>query len=178
MEKHSGRHRRRRQGWGEQVRWLLGAVLAALLCGPTDRSTRPAAEDRRPMPSRSARPGCEPISARTAAKERGHVPRPRSEKQPSATPVGVSAQRARALYTGPRGWCEDDDGVRGVRPYLARHEDRVVRTRTRGGLRANWCGETIGGRGLVASRPSNSGGGGGEFAELACLVRRWKAIST
>lgn len=52
MEKHSGRHRKRRQGWGEHLRWVLGAVLAAVFCSPTGQSTRPMAEARQPLPAR------------------------------------------------------------------------------------------------------------------------------
>lgn len=178
MEKHSGRHRRRRQGWGEQVRWVLGVVLAALFCGPTGPSTRLAAEVRPPLPSRRVRGDREPVSVRAAAKGSANVPRPRpGEEQPREAPVRVPPQRT--PYTGPRGWCEDDEGVRGVRPYLARHEDRVVRTYARGDVRANRGGEAAGGRGPATSSLSSPGGGGkGEFAELAHLVRRWQAITT
>ncbi len=181
MEKHSGRHRRRRQGWGEQVRWVLGVVLAALFCGPTGPSTRPSAEVRPPLHSRSVRGAWgdrEPVSVSAAVKERTDVPRPRSgEEQPREAPVRVPPQRT--PYTGPRGWCEDDEGVRGVRPYLARHEDRVARTYAQGGAQANRGRETAGGRGPATSSPSGPGGGGeSEFAELAHLVRRWQAITT
>ncbi|MFE9244693.1 hypothetical protein [Nocardiopsis sp. NPDC006938] len=51
MEKHSGRHRKRRQGWGEHLRWVLGAVLAAVFCSPTGQSTRPVTEARQPLPA-------------------------------------------------------------------------------------------------------------------------------
>ncbi len=178
VEKHSGRHRRRRQGWGEQVRWVLGVVLAALFCGPTGPSTRLAAEVRPPLPSRRVRGDREPVSVRAAVKERADVPRPRpGEEQPREAPVRVPPQRT--PYTGPRGWCEDDEGVRGVRPYLARHEDRVVRAHNRGEVQGNRGRETAGGRGPATSPHSGSGGGGkGEFAELAHLVRRWQAITT
>lgn len=160
------------------MRWVLGVVLAALFCGPTGPSARSAADVRPPLPLRSARKDREPASVRAAAKERTDVPRPRpGEEQPREAQVRVPPQRT--PYTGPRGWCEDDEGVRGVRPYLARHEDRVVRTSTREGVQANRGGEAAGGRGPEASLPSAPGGGdGGEFAELAHLVRRWQAIST
>jgi hypothetical protein len=178
VEKHSGRHRRRRQGWGEQVRWVLGVVLAALFCGPTGPSTRSAAEARLPLRSRSARKDREPASVRAAVKGRTDVPRPRpGEEQAREAPVRVPPQRT--PYTGPRGWCEDDEGVRGVRLYLARHEDRVVRTHSRGGVQGNRGRETAGTRYPAASSPFAPGSGGkDEFAELAHLVRRWQAIAT
>ena len=177
MEKHSGRHRKRRQSWGEQVRWIIGAVLAALLCGPTDRSTRPVTEVHRPMPSRRVRADREPAPARTAVKKRASIPQHRTgEGQPSTASLVVPPQRS--PYTGPRGWCEDDDGVRGVRLYLVRHEDLVIRTRGGEGTRAH-RGKTVNGRGSTTPQPPRGGrGGGGEFAELAFLVRRWQAIST
>lgn len=181
MEKHSGRHRRRRQGWGEQVRWILGAVLAALFCGPTGPSARPVVEVRSPLPSRRARGARgdrEPVAVRAAVEVHVDVPRPRhGEEQPREAPVRVLPQQT--PYTGPRGWCEDDDGVCGVRPYLARHEDRVVRAHSRGGVQVNRGRETADGRGPETSPLSAPGGSGkGEFAELAHLVRRWQAIAT
>ena len=177
MEKHSGRHRKRRQGWGEQVRWVLGAVLAALFCGPTGPSTRPVAEVRPPLPSQRVRGDREPAPVRAAVKARGNVPRPRLEGQPSAVPVWVPPQRA--PYTGPRGWCEDDEGVRGVRPYLVRHEDRAFRAHKGGGAQVNRGGETVDGRGSATSpSPAPGGGAESELAELVRLVRRWQAIST
>jgi hypothetical protein len=178
VEKHSGRHRKRRQGWAEQVRWVLGAVLAAVFCSPTGRSAKPVAEVRQPLPARRPHEGREPGQGRPVSAARVKVPQPRvGEAHTGTHPAGLP--RRRELYTGRRGWCEDDDGVRGVRPYLARHENHVVRAHTRGSAHAPRGREAVGGHGSAAAASASvSGGGEGEFAELARLVRRWQAIAT
>jgi hypothetical protein len=58
--------------------------------------------------------------------------------------------RPRKPHPSEQGWCVDDDGVRGVRPYLFR-ESNEVRRRER----------------------TAAVGGPGEFDELAGLVRTW-----
>ena len=170
VEKHSGRHRKRRQGWGEHLRWALGAVLAAVFCSPTGQSSRPVVEVRKPLSARRLVEGREPDPGWPAGQVRTQVPRPRdgaAYKGPHAT----APARRRGLYTGRRGWCEDDDGVRGVRLYLAVHEKNQHARRQ---VKA------------VPPAPRHEGsvpgaaGGGGEppldMSDLAAVVRQWQAL--
>ncbi len=179
VEKSIGRHRKRRRGWGEHVRWMLGAVLTAMFCGPASRTVppRPEPEARRPRPDRRARPDWEatsgpPVGGKPRAASRTHT-----ESGTGGDVAVVPSQRN--PYPGRRGWCVDDDGVCGVRPYLARAEERYLRGHT----------ETTVGAGhgdLLAAvhepapvpAPVPEGGGAGEFAELARLVRDWQAMTT
>ncbi len=171
MEKHSGRHRKRRQGWGEHLRWLLGAVLAAVFCGPTGQSTRPVVEVRQPLPGRRSPQGREPVLDGTAGQVRVKVPQPRTGEPHKGTRAAGPPQQE-GLYTGRRGWCEDDDGVRGVRLYLAvheknRHAQRRVKTVPPAPRQE-------------VSAPVASGAGGGEppvdMSDLAAVVRQWQAL--
>lgn len=99
------------------------------------------------------------------------VPRPRTE----AADVGSHAaglSPRRELYTGRRGWCEDDDGVRGVRLYLAVHEkNQHARRRTKTVPSAPRQED---------SDPEPMGAGGGEapldMSDLAAVVRQWQAL--
>ncbi|WP_285728790.1 hypothetical protein [Nocardiopsis sp. ATB16-24] len=153
MEKPSGRHRKPVRGWAQQVQWLFGAVLAAVLCSSVDARR----QERRPLPaSRSgvrehprslpgtgtAVPGVQRLrsgSALAAARHPRPVPRP------------VRVPRPREPHPSEQGWCVDDDGVRGVRPYLFHRPGQAPHS-----------GEQV---------PA----GPGEFDELAGLVRTWLA---
>jgi hypothetical protein len=123
VEKSSGRHRKRRQGRGEHMRWVLGAVLAAVFCSTPVRNVPPVPKVRRPLPARR------PQTERATVSRRGPGENPGSSSK--AWPRGgggtwpVAVPRPRVPYAGRRGWCVDDEGVRGVRPYLAREEERV-----------------------------------------------------
>ncbi len=184
MEKCSGKHRKRRQGWGEQVRWVLGAVLAAVFCPPTSRTAPPTPEPetRQARPERDARADWEAASTRSVTEKPGSAPCVQAE---SGTRGGAAAvPRPRMPYTGRRGWCVDDDGVRGVRPYLAREEERFLHAHTGAPVGANHAVHAD----LLATvhepapvsvpSPVAEGGEEGEFAELARLVRRWQAVTT
>jgi hypothetical protein len=151
VEKPSGRHRKPVQGWAQQVRWLVGAVLAAVLC--SNVSTR---QEGHPLPSRrtgSLECGRSLPRSRGAATQ---ADRPRRESARCAASSGnpgsgpVKVPRPRKPHPSEQGWCVDDDGVRGVRPYLFR-ESNEARRRER----------------------TAAVGGPGEFDELAGLVRTW-----
>ncbi|MBB5494234.1 hypothetical protein [Nocardiopsis metallicus] len=64
--------------------------------------------------------------------------------------------RPREPHPSDRGWCVDDDGVRGVRPYLF-HPPTVEEALLRG----------------EGSRSPE-----GEFDELAGLVRTWLSLAS
>src|SRR5699024_3681237 len=171
VEKHSGRHRKRRQGWGEHLRWVLVAVLAAVFCSPTGQSPQPVAEARQPLPARRLVGGRAPDRGRTVSQVRMQVPRPRTGKVHAGTHTAAPPHQ-RALYTGRRGWCEDDDGVRGVRLYLAVHEkNQQARRRARAVPPAPRRGGSV---------PGGAEAGGGEppldMSDLAAVVRQWQAL--
>lgn len=155
MEKPSGRHRKPVRGWAQQVRWLFGAVLAALLCSAVD-----ARQERRPLPSprSSTREQMSPLPrVRNAVPEArgprpGSAPAPAQPTRPISGPVRVP--RPRRPHPSEQGWCVDDDGVRGVRPYLFHHPGGVPDRRERV---------------AVVKEP-------GEFDELAAAVRTWLDI--
>lgn len=174
MEKHSGRHRKRRQGWGEHLRWALGAVLAAVFCSPTGQSTRPVAEVRQPLPVRRVPQGREPGLGGTAGQVGVKVPRPRAGHARTSTHAAGPPPHQRALYTGPCGWCEDDDGVRGVRLYLAAHEKNQHAQR-----RTKAVPPVPRQKGSAPGR-AGAGGGSGEppldMSDLAAVVRQWQAL--
>ena len=171
VEKHSGRHRKRRQGWGEHLRWILGAVLAAVFCSPTAQRARTVAEVRQPLSARRPDGGREPDLGRPAGQVRVQVPRPRAGEARTG-PHTAGPPHRRALYTGRRGWCEDDDGVRGVRLYLAVHEKNQHARR-----RAKPVPPAPRREGPV---PGATGGSGAEplldMSDLAAVVRQWQAL--
>ena len=171
MEKHSGRHRKRRQGWGAHLRWALGVVLAVLFCSPTGRSARLAVEVRPPLSAWRPDGGREPDLDRVVGQVRVKVPRPRTGEARTGTRTAGPPHR-RELYTGRRGWCEDDDGVRGVRLYLAVHEkNQHVRRRAKPVSPAPRREGTV---------PGATGAGGAELpldmSDLAAVVRQWQAL--
>lgn len=172
MEKHSGRHRKRRQGWGEHLRWVLGAVLVAVFCSPTGQSTRPSGEVRQPLPARRSPQGREPGLGGTAGKKGVKVLRPRAGQASTSTHVAGPPSHQRELYTGRRGWCEDDDGVRGVRLYLAVHEKNQHAQRRAKTVPPAPRQEVL--------APVASGADGGEppvdMSDLAAVVRQWQAL--
>ncbi|MEU5857222.1 hypothetical protein ABZ799_17990 [Nocardiopsis dassonvillei] len=155
MEKPSGRHRKPVRGWVQQVRWLFGAVLAALLCSAVD-----VRQERRPLPSPHRRaleqdrpsPRTRPVTTPAKRARPGDVPFGTPQTRPVPGPVRVP--RPRRPHPSEQGWCVDDDGVRGVRPYLFHHSDGVPDRKERV---------------AVASGP-------GEFDELAAAVRTWLDI--
>ncbi len=171
MEKHSGRHRKRRQGWGEHLRWVLGAVLAIVFCSPTGHRVRRVVEVRQPLPGRRPAQGREPGLARSAGEVRVKASQPRSGEPHTGTRAAGPPPR-RELYTGRRGWCEDDDGVRGVRLYLAVHEkNRHAQRRVKSVPPAPR---------REVSAPAAWGPGEGEppldMSDLAAVVRQWQAL--
>ena len=171
MEKHSGRHRKRRQGWGEHLRWALGAVLAAVFCSPTTQSSRPVAEVRQPLSARRPAGGRAPDPGRAASQVRTQVPRPRDGAAHTGKHATAPA-RQRALYTGRRGWCEDDDGVRGVRLYLAVHEkNQHARRRAKPVPPEPRRGGSVSGcTGVGGAEPPL------DMSDLAAVVRQWQAL--
>ena len=158
MEKPSGRHRKPVRGWAHQVRWLLGVVLAALLCSAVDsRQVRQSLQPPRVDALQGARPA---LRNRTAA---AGTDRPRPRSAPLAArddrPVSdepVLMPRPRLPHPLEQGWCVDDDGVRGVRPYLFH------------------------GTSKVGPRPPEPTAQAepGELDELASLVRTWLSMAT
>ena len=171
MEKHSGRHRKRRQGWGAHLRWILGVVLAAVFCSPTGQSTRPAVEVRQPLSARRPDGGREPDRVRPVGQMRAQVPRPRDGAAHTGTRTAGPPHRGE-LYKGRRGWCEDDDGVRGVRLYLAVHEKNQHARR-----RAKPVSPAPRREGS-APEGAETGGGGPplDMSDLAAVVRQWQAL--
>ena len=174
VEKHSGRHRKRRQGWGEHLRWILGTVLASVFCSPTGQSPRPVAEVRQPLPARRLVGSRTPDRGRPASQVSVKVPRPRTGEVHAGTHVAGPPPHQRELYTGRRGWCEDDDGVRGVRLYLAVHEKNQHAQR-----RTKTVPPVPRQKGSAPGR-AGAGGGGGEppldMSDLAAVVRQWQAL--
>lgn len=134
------------------MRWLFGAALAALLCSPAEvrrerleappRGTGSAGHVRYLPRRRTAR--LEVEGART-----GSVPVAGRAADSSPGPVRVPPPRK--PHPSEQGWCVDDDGVRGVRPYLFREPNGASCQRER----------------------TAAVGGTGEFDELAGLVRTW-----
>ncbi|GAA1110409.1 hypothetical protein GCM10009642_55950 [Nocardiopsis metallicus] len=157
MEKPIGRHRKPLQGWRERLRWMLGSLLAAVLCSatplrPQQRAFRPPSERSRLL---------ETTSIETGAARRG-AGEARTGEDPFALFKSVSEvaawrmPRPREPHPSDRGWCVDDDGVRGVRPYLF-HPPTVEEALLRG----------------EGSRSPE-----GEFDELAGLVRTWLSLAS
>lgn len=119
MEKPTGRHRKPVRGWVRQVRWLFGAVLAALLRS----SVEIRRQERRPRPSpRTGALELEPERPVSRCRSAGaDVDRTRLGSIPNVAPQGMSMSgpvrtpRPRRPHPSEQGWCVDDDGVRGVR---------------------------------------------------------------
>lgn len=155
MEKHSGRHRKRRQGWAERLCWMLGALLALVFCSPLGRGADPASPTMtKPLPPKGvgAGPAGIPEPSRQAS-DGPEVPRPRQSRSGGGT---IAVPRPREPRPEERGWCVDDDGVRGVRPYVFKVPQ----------AQGNTCGPGTGQRSPGAEK-------NGEFAELASAVRIW-----
>ncbi len=181
MEKSIGRHRKRRQGWSEHVRWMLGAVLAAVFCGPTSRSVWPPPEPevQRPRPEGCARAEREAASRPPAGGKSSLASR--TDAESGADGGAAVVPRQRNPYTGRNGWCVDDNGARGVRPYLARAEERFLPGRTEvpvGVGHVDLLAVVHEPAPVPAPAPVPEGGGEGEFAELARLVRDWQAMTS
>ncbi|GHD36590.1 hypothetical protein GCM10007147_44040 [Nocardiopsis kunsanensis] len=66
------------------------------------------------------------------------------------------------------GWCVDDDGVRGVRPYVFQHEQREWYRR-----HVSERALSSGHRAADATVVSRTREQPGEWEELAGLVRQW-----
>ncbi len=162
MSNVTGRHRRRRRGWVAHARWIVGGVLAALLgvaSTPRIILTEACESAREPRTTKVSAVSQEPAwVGRYERAQRLHASRARAhylEAERQSPP-------AWALKTG---WCVDDDGVRGVRPYLVCHEQRA------GNM--SYSSERVipPGKQMAAAGPAPHGGS--EWAELAGLVRQW-----
>lgn len=154
MQKPTGRHRKPVRGWGQRVRWLFGAVLTAVLCSPLQ--VRPDRNvDRRSGGGRLALECRSRSKALPAATHqvRSTGPKVLGEAGKEHEPGPVRVPRPRCPHPSEQqGWCVDDDGVRGVRPYLFHTPKR-------------------GSRFPVAEAP-------GEFDDLAGAVRTWLSLAT
>ena len=141
------------------MRWLFGAVLAAVLCSPIEVSQRwntgrPRSGGRLVLECRAV-PKALPITSpatrgRTVAKTASVEPEPGPEPGPVRVP------RPRRPHPSEQGWCVDDDGVRGVRLYLFHDSGRARASRARTSV-------TEGPR---------------EFDDLAVAVRAWLGLAT
>lgn len=157
MEKPIGRHRKPLQGWRERLRWMLGSLLAAVLCSatpvrPHQCAFQPRSERTRPLETTSVETGTASCGAGEA--RAGEDPSTLLKSVPQAGAWRVP--RPREPHPSGGGWCVDDDGVRGVRPYLF-HPPTVGETLLRG----------------EGSRSPE-----GEFDELAGLVRTWLSLAS
>ncbi|GAA1080935.1 hypothetical protein [Nocardiopsis metallicus] len=159
MEKPTGRHRKPVRGWGQRVRWLFGAVLAAVLCSPLEVATRrsidrPRGEGRAVLERRATPKALTASSAVTRSRTVAELAAREGEPQPEPGPVRVP--RPRQPHPSEQGWCVDDDGVRGVRPYLFHDAERARLSREHSSV-------------VQAS---------GEFDDLAAAVRTWLSLAT
>ncbi|USY22778.1 hypothetical protein NE857_14870 [Nocardiopsis exhalans] len=159
MQKPTGRHRKPVRGWGQRVRWLFGAVLAAVLCSPLEvaprrNADRPRGEGRLVLERRATPKALTASSAVTRGRTVAELAAREGEPKPELGPVRVP--RPRRPHPSEQGWCVDDDGVRGVRPYLFHDAER--------------------------SRPSKEHSSvvqaSGEFDDLAAAVRTWLSLAT
>ena len=155
MEKPTGRHRKPVRGWGQRVRWLFGAVLAAALCSPLEVASR-RKTDRPRDEGRLVLERCASPKALTASSPVTWSRTVTREGEPKPEPGPVRVPRPRRPHPSEQGWCVDDDGVRGVRPYLFHGAER-----SRPGK----------GHAPVAQVP-------GEFDDLASAVRTWLSLAT
>jgi hypothetical protein len=143
------------------VRWLFGAVLSAVLCSPLEVAPR-RSDDR---------PGCEDglvlvlerratpkalIASSPVTRGRTVVELAAREREPKPEPGLVRVPRPRRPYSSELGWCVDDDGVRGVRPYLFHDAERARPSKEHASV-------------VQAS---------GEFDDLAAAVRTWLSLAT
>lgn len=167
MNHGKGRHRRRRRGWASHMRWIVGAVLEAVL------------GVQKPPPSSRPRPVKKTSPVRAVAAARPQVPSAEAEWVSRYDQARRDhAEWMRYLYE-PRvapqqltrsGWCEDDAGGRAVRPYLVAHEQRgrvrlyEHRTPQRHSLPLSNAHSQV----SHVQEP-------GEWADLAGLVRQWHA---
>lgn len=149
MGKPTGRHRKPVRGRGQRLRWWFGVMLTAVLCSPLK-----ARYEREPALHQGV------SGAQVAGvSERGpkvSVERGSSTALPPSRSAAASVRipSPREPHPSEVGWCVDDDGVRGVRPYL-------FRARSASALRYGKPSEVISGR------PES------EFGDLAFLVRTW-----
>ncbi|GAA1076144.1 hypothetical protein [Nocardiopsis metallicus] len=159
MEKPTGRHRKPVRGWGQRVRWLFGAVLAAVLCSPLEVAPRrsidrPRGGGRLVLERRATPKALAASSAVTRGRTVAELASRGGEPEPEPGPVRVP--RPRRPHPSEQGWCVDDDGVRGVRPYLFHEAER--------------------------SRPSKEHSSvvqaSGDFDDLAAAVRTWLSLAT
>lgn len=154
MEKPTGRHRKPTRGWRARLRWLVGAVLAAVLCSSVETRHERGLDLDRDTGQRRETPT--PRRSSTAPAGRGSsVPIAPAR----STPGLVRVPRPRQSHPSETGWCVDDDGVRGVRPYLFRSEP----------ARAPRC-EKVARSGV--KKPV------GEFDDLAFTVRTWLSMQS
>ena len=157
MEKPTGRHRKPVRGLGRRVRWLFGVVLAAVLCSPHQvRWERHVDRHRgvgRPAVGHRVTPEAVAVTSPEVWFRRTGVLGVSGE-EPEPGPVRVP--RPRRPHPSEQGWCVDDDGVRGVRPYLFRDAERARPGKEHSSV-------------VQAS---------GEFDELAAAVRTWLSPAT
>ncbi|WP_152472827.1 hypothetical protein [Nocardiopsis alba] len=159
MEKPTGRHRKPVRGWGQRVRWLFGAVLAAVLCSPIEvpprRNTdRPRHQGRLVLERRATPKALTASSPVTRSRTVAELATREGEPKPEPGPVRVP--RPRRPHPSEQGWCVDDDGVRGVRPYLFHDTERARLSKEHSSV-------------MQAS---------GEFDDLAAAVRTWLSLAT
>lgn len=141
------------------MRWLFGAVLVAVLCSPLEVSPRrnndrPRNEGRLVLERRASPKALTVSSPATRSRTIAELAFVQNEPGPELGPVRVP--RPRRPHPSEQGWCVDDDGVRGVRPYLFHDPERARAGRTRP---------------VVAEAQ-------GEFDDLAATVRSWLSLAT
>lgn len=165
MDHARGRHRKRRRGWISRLRWMLGAVLSAIVgvSAPPSSRSRPVKKGK-PSGRGVPTPPREPEWVRRYAQaHREHASRTQRLYAAPAAPPQI-----------PRfGWCVDDQGGRGVRPYLVAHEQRRGNRRLAHRARQqHQCGSPAPSLPTRVSQEPDPG----EWEELAGLVRRWSAL--
>lgn len=168
MDHVTGRHRRRRRGWVNHTRWVVGAILAAIIgVTSTPRNTPAESVPARETPSPVRVPESQHDSGwaqRYGQRKRAHFGRGRALRLDHGARVGPPCPEVPT----PLGWCVDDDGVRGVRPYVIQHEQQEWHRRHASG-RALTPKQWVTG----ATAASHTREQPDEWEELAGLVRQW-----
>lgn len=172
MSHGTGRHRRRRQGLIHRVRWAVGAVLAVIIgAEPTTGVVTEVGQEVRSSPRKV------PSSPGSVSHQGSTWGGRFDEETPSqglqearlhANSTRAEGRRSPVQLPEP-GWCIDDDGVRAVRPYLVAHEQRQRI------LSRQAVGRVPHQDQRVAHVEPDGREVGGEWDELATLIRQWKA---
>lgn len=174
MSHGTGRHRRRRRGWADRVRWALGAVLAAIVGAEPPVRHPNAGGQAAERPLRKVPSFAAAASRQEPEWVRRHdeARRAQDPRMEGLCPEGPEpAERHRTVRLPQLGWCVDDSGMRAVRPYLVAHEQHLRAQQQRR------AAERIVQRARRAAHVPATGRceSTGEWDELADLIRQWKA---